>query len=78
MDAKNAGVDNGGGVNADINAPPSKRKGYCSQNPPKINYGDKRANGRSIGWINLIVGDQALHNVTIYYVNIVIAIATFF
>ena len=52
-------------------------KGYCLWNHPTIEYNDGKANRFSMGWINLVVGSPALHNVTKYYVNVVNEISTF-
>ena len=52
-------------------------RGYRLQNLPTINYNDGRANGRSMGYNNLIFGSRALHNVAKTYANVVNYIATF-
>ena len=56
VDAENEGVENGDRVTVNANALPPEWNGYCLRNPPNINYNYERANRRSIGWSNLIVG----------------------
>ena len=56
---------------------PPKRKGCSLRNPPNVNYSDKRATQRYIGWNNLIVGSNELHIVKNSYVNVVNSIAYF-
>ena len=42
----------------DREVPPLHRKGYSLRNPPNVNYSDKIAPRRSMGWNNLIVGSN--------------------
>ena len=63
VDSDNEGVDN--------KVLPPEIKGYSLRNPPNVNYSDKRATRLSMGWNNLIVGSNKLHNVAKAYVNVV-------
>ena len=56
---------------------PPEQKGCHLFNPPTINYNDGRSNQQSMGWINLVGGHHAFHNVAKTYANIINAIATF-
>ena len=76
VDAENERIDNVGIVALNDDDLNTDRKLYLLQNPPNIDYNNKRSNQRSIGRRNLIVGARALHNVTMTYVNTVNAIAT--
>ena len=69
LDLKNEGLEN--------YALPPEQKIYCLRNPPTICYNYGRYNRCSKGWINLIVGARALHNVATTFVNVVNAIDTF-
>ena len=71
------GVENGGGVVVDANWIPTNRKVYSLCQHPNINYNDERSTWRSMGWINLIMGSRALHNVSKAYANVFNSITTF-
>ena len=69
MDSDNEGVYN--------KVIPPDRKVYSLKNPPNVNYSDKRATCRYMGWNNLIVGSNELHSVAKSYINVANDIAYF-
>ena len=69
VDSDNEGVEN--------EVLPSDRKGYSLRNLPNVNYSDKRATRLSMGWNNLIVVSNEIHNVAKFYFNVVNAITSF-
>ena len=68
MDSDNEGVEN--------KVLPPDRKWYSLRNLPNVNYSDKRATRCSMGWNNLIVGSNEIHNISKAYVNVVNDIST--
>ena len=48
----------------------TERKGYRLRNPSNVNYRDKRATQRSMGWNNIFFGSNELHSVAKEYVNV--------
>ena len=50
---------------------PPEKKSYILRNPPNINYSDKRATWRSMGWNNIIVVSNKLHIVAKSCANVV-------
>ena len=63
MESDNEGLDN--------EFLPPKRNGYSLRNPLNVKYSDKRSTWLSMGWNNLIIGSNELHNVAKAYVNVV-------
>ena len=57
---------------------PAEKKGYSLSKPTNVNYINKRATQRSMGWNNLIIGSNEIHSVSKAYVDVVNAIDTFF
>ena len=56
---------------------PPEQKGYHLFNPTTIKYNGGRSNHQSMGWINLIYGHHAFHNIAKLYVKIINDVATF-
>ena len=76
VDSETKGVDSYNEV-VDKKVLPTDRKGYILRNPPNVNYSDKRATRRSMGWNNIIFGSNELHSVAKAYITVVNAIASF-
>ena len=70
VESYNEGVDDDSGVTVNAYSLPPEKNVYHLWNPPTFNCNDEISNQRSMGWINLIIGARALHNIAKAYVKV--------